>query len=92
MKDKTFNTLMILLLINIGTCGILLTITSQNNKLAKALLILLENDEKTNKRITDVNRKLYKDYAMISKEDACKVVKTHIREKHTSNGAYCKSF
>lgn len=88
---KTFNVIGIITILTLLGFGYYLK-TKQDEVTNKALVIILQNDEKTNKRVTDINRKVYKDYAMISREDACKVVKTHIREKHTSNGHTCREF
>ena len=59
-----------------------------NLKLERADL----NDSITNDRITDLNRKFYSQYSLISKEDKCKVVSDHIDKKHSPNHLTCKHY
>lgn len=51
---------------------------------------IIYNDSITNARITDLNRKFYKDFALVLKEDYCNTVKNHIDKTHTQNHLICK--
>ena len=88
---KTFNTIGIIVLFGLMAFGYVMKleqdkiIKKQNETIKKQEIVVIS----LNKRVTDVNRKVYRDYAMISKEDACKHVKKHIRKNHTSYGKGC---
>ena len=51
---------------------------------------IIQNDSITNARITDVNRKFYSTFSLITHEDNCKTVKDHINKTHTPNHLTCK--
>lgn len=94
MKDNAINLSFLTIFIFILFIGNHLIRVEYTNRIDKALVILLKNDEKTNKRVTDIGRTVYSKNAMVSKEDwdSHPEWQEHIDEKHTSYGNLCRKY
>lgn len=92
-KISIFNSIGIVSLFVILTIGYNLKI-KQDEAINKSLIFLLQDNQKTNERVTAINRLFYKDCALVSKKDweSHPEWQEHIDKKHTSYGGMCKKF